>query len=422
MSSQASLPLGMHLRSPVTHNFLTNERWKPGEKYQEGRTARDFAFIDSGSGRSKSSLLFASIFRTFYEHPDWSQLHAFFVKRYGRSQILADREARKLGAPDGTIRQSAKKVTTNFRTDPGSVGLPSDLAPLLAAAGRAVRAGMLGPDPQTAAIGPAISLALGAGGYMDLVYAGEPPGKYPTRHLIGSELYGWQGDSFRPVAGATSVARKGGRGRCWAEWAALWSVVAEWVYEHDATSLEHLFLNGHSYKYSLSSEERASVPIGAKVPRKFLATDAIDAADAVRDVFKQLAESPNKFHGIEWDYLELNVKEEVREKFYERFGRRDPDARKNVEGLTRPVGLNSWSRLSYDEVSPVALKKCPESFNGLGWESWMLSIEGGDVVVVSTPFQALWAVILLSQLPVNIKIVDADDKFRRHREPDTVYL
>ncbi|KZL69724.1 hypothetical protein CT0861_09249 [Colletotrichum tofieldiae] len=421
MSSHASTPLALHLRSPVTHNFFTDEHWKPGEMYQEGRTINDFAFIDSQSGRFKSTLLFASILRAFYEHPDWSQLHAFFTKRYGRSQMLVDREARKLAPPDDTLRQLSKKIT-HFKTDPSSVGLPKDLSRQLAAAVRAVRSRMIGPDPQVTAIGPALSVALGAGGYMDLVYSGQPPGKYPERRRFGSELFDWRDDKFQPVGGPMATTRKGGRARCWAEWAELWSVVAEWVYEYDATSLEHYFLSGHTYKYRLSDEEHASVPIGAKVPRKFLATDAIDAADTVRDVFAQLAKNPAKAQGIEWDFLELEVKQEVRQRFYARFGRKDADAKKNVEGLTRRTPLESWNRLNYDEVSPVALKKCPDTFVGLDWEAWMLSIQGGDVVVVDTLFQALWAIIMLSHLPVNISIADKEDTFQKHRDPDIVYI
>lgn len=118
-----------------------------------------------------------------------------------------------------------------------------------------------------------------------------------------------------------------------------------------------------------------------------LAMDAIEAADAVRNVFAQLAEDPTKFQGTEWDFLERRVKREVREKFYARFGRKDPDARTNVEGLTKPVGLREADRLDYNEVSPVALKPCPDTFNGLDWESWMLSIEDGDVVAIDTAFQ-----------------------------------
>ncbi|KAK2018746.1 hypothetical protein LZ32DRAFT_599015 [Colletotrichum eremochloae] len=219
-----------------------------------------------------------------------------------------------------------------------------------------------------------------------------------------------------------ATTRKGGRGRCWAEWAELWSAAAEWVYEYEATALEHFAASSYSYKYRLSDEERASVPVGAKVPRRFLATDAIDAADAVRDAFAQLAENPIKFQGIEWDFLELEAGREVMGRFHARFGRRDPDAKKNVESLARRAGLEGWNRLSYEEVSPVALKKCPDTFNGLDWESWMLSVQGGDVAVVNTLFQALWAVIMLSLLPVKIDIVDKDDRFPRHRDPDTVYL
>jgi hypothetical protein len=298
-----------------------------------------------------------------------------------------DREARKLTPPDDGGYYSEKMVTTNFKTDPSSVGLPKDLTAKLAAASIAVRGGMLGPDPQPTAIGPAISIAVGPGGYMDLVYAGQPPGKYPELQRVGDELFGWENDKFQAIVGAMATTKKGGRKRCWAEWAELWSIVAEWVYEYDSTSLEHLFISTHSFKYRLSDEEHASVPFGGKVPRKFLATDAINGADAVRDVFNQLAENPTRFQGIEWEFLELKFKDDLRDKFHARFGRKDPSTAKNIERLTQPAGLDRWDRLNYNEVSPVALKQCPGTFNGLDWESWMLSIEGGDVVVVNTLFQ-----------------------------------
>ncbi|KAJ5897103.1 uncharacterized protein N7473_006502 [Penicillium subrubescens] len=70
----------------------------------------------------------------------------------------------------------------------------------------------------------------------------------------------------------------------------------------------------------------------------------------------------------------------------------------------------------------MALRRCPDSFFGASWESWLLSIEGGDVVVVETLFQALWAVMLLSQLPLNIKIIGKSDRFPKYRDPEDVYI
>ncbi|SPN96525.1 uncharacterized protein DNG_00051 [Cephalotrichum gorgonifer] len=419
MACHASMPLALHLRSLVKGNAFTNEHYKPGEMYQEGRTLESFAFLDQRSGRADSTLLFASIFRIFYEHPDWSQLHTFFTKRYTRRQMLVDRAARTLVAPEDDLHPPrSKKVVTNFLTDPSSVGLPKDLAQKLGAAGKAVRAGIIGPDPQPAAIGPAISIAVGAGAYMELVYAGKPPGMYPELQRIGPDLYGWRDGKLRPVITATATAKRGGRGRVWEEWAELWTVVAEWVYEHDSTSLENLYLNHHTYKYRLSDEERRTkIGYSRKLPRDILATDAIDAADAVRDVFAQLAANPIKFQGIEWGFLELLVGDEVQEEFYSRFGRKG-----NLEGLTRRIAPGGLNGPDYSEVSSVMLKRCPDTFNGLDWESWFLSIDGGDVVGVHTPFQALWVMILLRQLPVNIEIVGKGDKFPKHGDPDTVYL
>lgn len=332
-------------------------------------TISDLAFIDTYSGRYQSTLLFASIFRAFYEHDDWSQLCAFFTKRYSRSQMLVDRGARKLTRPAESPYPD-KKVTASFKTNPGSVDLPNDLVQRLAVAGRTSRGRMAGPDPQPVAIGPAMSIAFGGGGYMDLVYGGKPPGKYEE------------------VVGTMPATKKEGRAQSWDEWAELWSLVADWVYEYDATSLENGIYNmPYRYKYAPSAEERKGLPLGAKIPRKLLGTDAINAADAVRDVFKQLACNPLKFQGIEWDFLEMKINPQGRERFYARFGRKDPDAEKIAEGLTLRVGLDGRSRPVYDDVSPVALKQCPDTYIGLDWESWVLSIKGGDVIIAITPFQ-----------------------------------
>ncbi|KAH6982567.1 hypothetical protein EDB80DRAFT_592254, partial [Ilyonectria destructans] len=134
---QVSLPLALHLRSPVTYDFFTGQHWKPGEKYQRGRNLEDFAFIDSRPERRKSTLLFASILRSIFNHPDWSQLHAFFSKRYGKRQMFKDREARKLTPPEtmDAWEKGSTKAIMHFKTDPSSVGLPRDLTVKLADAG-----------------------------------------------------------------------------------------------------------------------------------------------------------------------------------------------------------------------------------------------------------------------------------------------
>ncbi|KAH6614354.1 hypothetical protein B0J18DRAFT_299259 [Chaetomium sp. MPI-SDFR-AT-0129] len=414
---EVALPLALHLRSPVTYNFLTGESWKPGEKYQEGRSISQLAFIEQESERFKATLLFASILRSIYNHPDWSELHAFFTKRYSKSQTLSNRDARKLTAPADAIHNAGKTVVVDFNTDPSSVGLPRDLPAQLAAACRAARSTLVGPDPQPCSIGPAISVAMGGGAYMDLMYMGQPPGKYPERTLIAGQWYGWEGGKHGVVAGAIATTKKGGRGRSWGEWADLWRAIADWVYEHDATSLELHFLSVHSYKYRLSDQERRNMGFGLRVPRQYLSTDAISAADAIRDVFDQLEAEPTQFQGIEWDYLEFEFEREEQEAFRARFGRKDPDHKKTLEALVRPASLSRWDQVDYEDVSPVALKPCPDSFRGADWEAWLLSIEGGDVVVVKTPFQALWAVMLLSQFPLVIKIVNKEDKFPRYRDP-----
>lgn len=352
--------------------------------YEENRTVQSFAFIDRTGSRTKATLQFASLFRCIYNHPDWSQLFTFFTKRYTKRDVLSDRDARRLHAPEDALYKRNKKATVNFKTDPSSVGLPRDLVDQLAEAGGTARGGFLGPDPQPCAIGPAISVAVGAGAYMDLLYDGKAPGDYPWRNGFGKAE---SGGKFQTTQQLLATTKQGGRNRSWEEWAQLWAAIAEWVYEHDATACHLLFITSHSYKYRLSDEDNRAVGIGQKIPRQYLSTRAIDAADAVRDVFRHLAEKPSRFQGIEWDFLELDVRAEVRDAFYRRFGRGDPDASKNVDNLGRNVAVSGWNRLNYNEVSPMALKQCPESVRGVDWETWYLSIEGGDVAVVKTIFQ-----------------------------------
>ncbi|KAH6982568.1 hypothetical protein EDB80DRAFT_757029 [Ilyonectria destructans] len=255
---------------------------------------------------------------------------------------------------------------------------------------------------------------------MDLVYAEHPPGKYSESQL---------------VTGALATTKKGGRGRSWAEWAELWAIIADWVYEHEAASLEMLYIDKYSYKYDPSDEVHKTLPHG-KIPREFLATDAIDAADAIRDVFAQLAAKPTDFQGIEWDFLDLEVTRDVRDAFFARFGR-NPDSQKFMEEsidrtkpysletlkkMVEPVAGSRWGDLNLYNVSPVALKRCPVGFLGADWEAWLMSIEGGDVVVVKTVFQALWAVMLLVQLPLNIKILSREERLPRYQDPNNIYI
>lgn len=283
----------------------------------------------------------------------------------------------------------------HFNTDPSSVGLPRDLVSQLGTAGRISTTGrtggsLLGPDPRPCSIGPAISVAVGPGAYMDLVYGGESPGKYPEQ----SRVYGWEwkSDPLRSVIDALATTQKGGRGRSWAEWAALWSVIAEWVYEHDATLVEMDVGVSHSFKYLPSdfpNDKPESQPaiVGNKIPREYLSTQAIQAADAIHDVFNQLCIEPAKVQGIEWDFLEMDVDISLKDNFYSRFGRKEASHKDNLAALGRKVRSTRWDSTEYDEVSPVALKPCPDTTHGADWESWLLSIQGGDVVVVKTLFQ-----------------------------------
>lgn len=98
----------------------------------------------------------------------------------------------------------------DFMTDPSSVGLPKDLVILLATAGRTSRSRLMGPDPQPCAISPAISVACGPGGYIDLSYAGRPPRQYKNLHYINVELYGWKKNKFDVIAGDISTTKNGG--------------------------------------------------------------------------------------------------------------------------------------------------------------------------------------------------------------------
>jgi hypothetical protein len=338
---------------------------------QEGLSIQDFNSTDQ---YSDAILQYASIFRLFFNHRDWPQLHAFFSKRYSKSSFLTNRSARKLTAPRDGFYEPGKSVTVHFNTDPSTVGLPKEFTNKLGDVYRKAKAGMTGPDSQNCCIGPAIGVGIGAGAYMDLLYAGNPPGAYPT-----------QSDRSRE----TVSVKKGGRGRTLYEWHELWVTIAEWVYEFESTSLLHHILTEHSFKYRLSDEEDRKIRSGRKIPRKYLATDPIGGADAIRDVFGLLCDNPVKFHGLEWDFLTLEVSKETEDAFLKRFGPRQQDRAVNLEKLREDTHLHgkNGNQLSYDEVSPAHLKPCPETYKGIDWENWLLSIEGGDVVIVKTVFQ-----------------------------------
>ena len=121
---------------------------------------------------------------------------------------------------------------------------------------------------------------------------------------------------------------------------------------------------------------------GKVIEREYLDTDAIQGADGIRDIFAQLANERVRFQGIEWDFLSLEVEEEVERAFVARFGPK-PAVREDYAGsLMRRV-----DRVNYGVVDASVLRACPESYRGEGWERWLLSIDGGNVVVVTTVFQ-----------------------------------
>jgi hypothetical protein len=422
---QVSIPLALHLRCEVTSDIISGKWWKPGEKYQEKRSVNDFAFVDQRTGRFGATINFASILRQFYYHPDWSQMHAFFTKRYSEPDS-SNSDNRKL-SPGSTSSKwsSANPLTVNFNTDPSMIGLPKDFVEQLGITTKKAIGNMSGLDPLNCSMGPAISCAIGAGAYMDMIYEGKPPGTAPPRKWLPVVL----------------TEKKGGRGRSPAEWRELWAATADWVYEIEATSI-HAFGGSYSYKYRRSNEEKAQHVPGSKVLREHLQTDAIHGADGMRDMFGQLADDPVKFHGIEWDFLALEVGGEVEKAFLSRFGPKPPHA-KMCGDLSRHVSQESEyelrNRLNFDGVNPQRFRPCPDSFTGIDWENWMLSIEGGTIVEATSVFQvrlsplsvlgiadrglqALWAVMLLSYLPLHINILDINDTFPQFPDLESVYL
>lgn len=69
-----------------------------------------------------------------------------------------------------------------------------------------------------------------------------------------------------------------------------------------------------------------------------------------------------------------------------RFGPKPVIARM-ADDMLRGVSLESYDRLAYQTVSPTRLRPCPETYNGIDWERWILSVEGGCIVRVVTVFQ-----------------------------------
>lgn len=253
-------------------------------------------------------------------------------------------------------------MTAHFRTDPSLVGVAKDFKDQLAVAGRTIRAGIIGSDPQPAAIGPAIGLALGAGTFMDLIYR----------------------DAYRGNAASKAHTSE--------DWASLWGDIADWVYEYDSTSLKHGFLGGYTYKRGVTEADCKSIRPGNKIPKGYLATDAIDAADAVHCAFKQLADQPMEFYGMEWDFLELQMSSSLRQQFYARFG-------------TKPVGNLATRKQLFVEIfkqgpdvrpaGPASLHVCPVLLHGADWEKWFLALKGGQVIIPGTVFQVSLVLCLL---------------------------
>ncbi|KAL3476525.1 hypothetical protein BJX99DRAFT_258457 [Aspergillus californicus] len=309
----------------ITYSIFSREHWRAGENFTQGRSVTELAFLDHRTSRGRATVLFVDILRAIFNHPDWSQLHTFFSTRYAEDQQDVD--------PFDTTFSHDESSLVHFRTDLESVNLPKDLPTLLTTAGDTSRCGVLGPDLQPCAIGPAISVSCGTGGYMDLVYAGLPP----------------------------------------AEWAALCTVIAEWVYEQNSTALGLGILWKYSFKGKVSDEECRACDQARKIQREYLQTYGIGAADAIRDVFSQLAGTPLRFQGIEWDFLVLCVPNEVQEVVYARFGERVPYS----DSIAMHADL--FSRLAGRVNREYMTRSAAAHGNN-----------GGYVVIVETVFQAHW--------------------------------
>ncbi|CEJ82156.1 hypothetical protein VHEMI02240 [[Torrubiella] hemipterigena] len=384
---QASIPLALRLENEAGQPNITRLIENPGAS-PCGRTVNEFNFLREHAHLEESTVLFTSIIRAIHLHPDWTQLRAFFSKRYTKREMFSDRDLRKLTPPKDFTSSKDKSVTANFKTDPSLAGVAKDIKEQLAVAGRTVRSGIIGTDPQTAAIGPAIGLALGAGNFMDLIYRdshiGNASSKAPTAE----------------------------------DWANLWGDIADWVYEYDSTSLEHFFLGTYTYKRGVTDSDRKSFRPGSKLPKGMLATDAVDAADTIHSAFKQLAAQPMEFYGMEWDFLELEASPALRDQFYARFGRRGADN----DTTRRNLFVNLENQPEIRVPTMKQLHWCPVSLSGIDWENWVLSLRGGHVVVPHTVLEALWAVMFISQLPLRLEIVPLGSKLPYLRDSDTIYM
>lgn len=382
---QVANPLGINLRIET----------KAGEEYLEKRDVRDFHFINERGGRGHATVDFARILRKLYNHPDWSQIYSFCTKRYSKTgssntQLLPTLTSRR---EEGSSTQ--EQITVGFNTDPTAIGLPRDLIDNIAGATKKAIGGFIGPDPVYCAIGPALSCAIGPGAYMDLIYEGNPPGTTPVKSTTGSNS---GSSSTTTMLSSVQTEKKGGRGRSAAEWRDLWAVLGDWIYENEVTSLEH-FHGAFSFKPQYSHEDLTRLPSAQWVSRKYFETHAIHGADAIQDMFSQLAENPLKFQGIEWDFLALEADPEVERDFLKRFGPKPADDKMRPD-LSRDVWpeFYFWHTLGKSDTRPQLLRPCPDSFRGIDWENWLLSIEGGSIVTVTTVFQV--CISLLSSVTV----------------------
>jgi len=340
--------------------------------YKEGQTLSELGFTIDAIDHLKAMQLWVELLQPVYRHEDWTQLVAFFNKRYSKREMLSDRAGRKLQAPADAFYSAGKSATVGFLTDPSTVGMPENFTAKLAEAAKKSRGSLIGPDPKGTSIAPALSIAFGATAYLDLIYGGTEP--FQRRAAAASD-----GDGVGTV-------KKGGRKRTAAEWRTLWTHIADWVYEYDATSLVHHFMTSHTYQYRLSDAEMAECGIGQKVPRKYLKTDAIDAADGLRDTFAQIADDPARFHGIEWDFLKLVASDAVEQAFYARFGAAPASRTEAWQALLSRIPAQDVLA-GYGAIPPECIKSCPNTFSGEDWEKWLLSVRGGDVVVVGNTFQ-----------------------------------
>ncbi|KAM5357165.1 hypothetical protein ACJZ2D_016547 [Fusarium nematophilum] len=144
---------------------------------------------------------------------------------------------------------------------------------------------------------------------------------------------------------------------------------------------DHRRLSGkggsHWYKYRLSDEEHDKILPGAKVWREYLATNAIDAADAIRDVSVQLAARLMDFQGIEWDFLDLRVTRDVRDTIFARFGRKT-ELQMNLEMLIKPVrpGGGVHARRDFTSAKPEMVRLCGQVYGAWKGDDTVGASEG----------------------------------------------